>query len=80
MSINMRTVEEWIAESNARHEEDFGEIVQEIKELCVAVDNATLIYETCILFWKKAEVFFFSKIMLSLVKRKKSTLKLKIKI
>lgn len=60
MSINMRTVEEWIAESNARHEEDFGEIVQEIKELCVAVDNATLIYPKYVFcFGKKAEVFFF---------------------
>jgi len=60
MSINMRTVEEWIAESNARHEEDFGEIVQEIKELCVAVDNATLIYPKHVFcFGKKAEVFFF---------------------
>ena len=55
MSINMRTVEEWIAESNARHEEDFGEIVQEIKELCVAVDNATLIYPKHVFcFGKKA--------------------------
>lgn len=60
MSINMRTVEEWIAESNARHEEGFGEIVQEIKELCVAVDNATLIYPKHVFcFGKKAEVFFF---------------------
>ena len=60
MAINMRTVEEWIAESNARNEEDFGEIVQEVKELCVAIDNATLIYPKHVFcFGKKAEVFFF---------------------
>ncbi|PFK30280.1 hypothetical protein COI93_22630 [Bacillus cereus] len=60
MAINMRTVEEWIAESNTRHEEDFGEIVQEVKELCVAIDNATLIYPKHVFcFGKKAEVFFF---------------------
>ncbi|PEY30017.1 hypothetical protein CN354_26255 [Bacillus cereus] len=60
MAINMKTVEEWIAESNARHEEDFGEIVQEVKELCVAIDNATLIYpKNVFCFGKKAEVFFF---------------------
>ena len=60
MAINMRTVEEWIAESNASHEEDFGEIVQEIKELCIAIDNATLIYpKNVFCFGKKVEVFFF---------------------
>ncbi|MEY8348411.1 DUF3908 family protein [Bacillus cereus] len=60
MAINMRTVEEWIAESNARNEEGFGEIVQEVKELCVAIDNATLIYPKHVFcFGKKAEVFFF---------------------
>lgn len=52
MAINMRTVEEWIAESNARYEEDFGEIVQEVKELCVAIDNATLIYPKHVFFAK----------------------------
>lgn len=60
MSINMKTVEEWIVESNARQEEDFGEVVQEMKELCIAIDNATLIYPKHVFcFGKKAEVFFF---------------------
>ena len=32
MAINMKTIEEWIAESNARHEEDFGNVVEEMKK------------------------------------------------
>lgn len=44
MAINMKTIEEWIAESNARQEEDFGHVVEEMKEVCVGLDNATLIY------------------------------------
>ncbi len=44
MAINMKTIEEWIVESNTRHEEDFGHVVEEMKEVCVGLDNATLIY------------------------------------
>ena len=32
MAINMKTIEEWIAESNARQEEDFGHVIEEMKE------------------------------------------------
>ncbi|KFN01401.1 DUF3908 domain-containing protein [Bacillus clarus] len=60
MAINMKTIEEWINESNARNEEDFGRVVEEMKELCVGLDNATLIYtKNVFCFGKKAEVFFF---------------------
>ncbi|MFJ8452744.1 DUF3908 family protein [Bacillus paramycoides] len=60
MAINMKTIEEWIAESNTRHEEDFGHVVEEMKEVCVGLDNATLIYtKNVFCFGKKAEVFFF---------------------
>ncbi|AJH17613.1 MULTISPECIES: DUF3908 family protein [Bacillus] len=60
MAINMNTIEEWIAESNARNEEDLGNVVEEMKEVCVGLDNATLIYTKNIFcFGKKVEVFFF---------------------
>lgn len=60
MAINMKTIEEWIAESNARHEEDFGHVVEEMKEVCVGFDNATLIYtKNVFCFGNKVEVFFF---------------------
>ncbi|PGZ97700.1 hypothetical protein COE51_13510 [Bacillus pseudomycoides] len=60
MALNMKTLEEWIAESNVRHEEDLGEVVQEMKELCVSIDISTLIYTKYVFcFGKKAEVFFF---------------------
>ncbi|PGB00606.1 DUF3908 family protein [Bacillus toyonensis] len=60
MAINMKTIEEWIAESNARHEEDFGHVVEEMKEVCVGLDNATLIYtKNVFCFGKKVEVLFF---------------------
>ena len=60
MAINMNTIEEWIAESNARNEEDLGNVVEEMKEVCVGLDNATLIYtKNVFCFGKKVEVFFF---------------------
>ncbi|MDD1370414.1 DUF3908 family protein [Bacillus sp. MHSD17] len=60
MAINMKTIEEWIAESNARHEEDFGHVIEEMKEVCVGLDNATLIYtKNVFCFGKKVEVLFF---------------------
>ncbi|MDT3493790.1 DUF3908 family protein [Bacillus toyonensis] len=60
MAINMKTIEEWIAESNARQEEDFGHVVEEMKEVCVGLDNATLIYaKNVFCFGKKVEVLFF---------------------
>lgn len=60
MAINMNTIEEWIAESNARNEEDLGNVVEEMKEICVGLDNATLIYtKNVFCFGKKVEVFFF---------------------
>ena len=59
MAINMKTIEEWIAESNARHEEDFGHVVEEMKEVCVGLDNATLIYTKNVFCFGKVEVFFF---------------------
>ncbi|KIV76431.1 hypothetical protein SZ39_0130 [Bacillus mycoides] len=60
MTINMNTIEEWIAESNARNEEDLGNVVEEMKEVCVGLDNATLIYtKNVFCFGKKVEVFFF---------------------
>ncbi|MEK4911632.1 DUF3908 family protein [Bacillus sp. FSL E2-8887] len=60
MAINMNTIEEWIAESNARNEEDLGSVVEEMKEVCVGLDNATLIYtKNVFCFGKKVEVFFF---------------------
>ncbi|WP_459500802.1 DUF3908 family protein [Bacillus sp. C1] len=60
MALNMKTVEEWIAESNARNEEDLGQVVQEMKELCISIDHSTLIYTKHVFcFGKKAEVFFF---------------------
>ncbi|ABS21287.1 DUF3908 family protein [Bacillus cytotoxicus] len=60
MAINLKTVEEWIEEANERHEEDFGEVIQELKELCIGIDNATLIYPKHVFcFGKKVEVFFF---------------------
>ncbi|MES9781431.1 DUF3908 family protein, partial [Bacillus thuringiensis] len=60
MAINMKTIEEWIVESNTRHEEDFGHVVEEMKEVCVGLDNATLIYtKNVFCFGKKVEVFFF---------------------
>ncbi|MBG9595685.1 DUF3908 family protein [Bacillus mycoides] len=60
MAINMNTIEEWITESNARNEEDLGNVVEEMKEVCVGLDNATLIYTKNIFcFGKKVEVFFF---------------------
>ncbi|XLP23385.1 DUF3908 family protein [Bacillus toyonensis] len=56
----MKTIEEWIAESNARQEEDFGHVVEEMKEVCVGLDNATLIYaKNVFCFGKKVEVLFF---------------------
>ena len=64
MAINMKTIEEWIAESNARHEEDFGNVVEEMKEVCIGLDNATLIYtKNVFCFGKKVEVLFFFKTM-----------------
>ncbi|EJQ53494.1 DUF3908 family protein [Bacillus hominis] len=60
MAINMNTIEEWIAESNARNEEDLGNVVEEMKEVCVGLDNATLIYtKNVFCFGKKVEVLFF---------------------
>ncbi|MBK5486814.1 MULTISPECIES: DUF3908 family protein [Bacillus] len=60
MAINMNIIEEWIAESNARNEEDLGNVVEEMKEVCVGLDNATLIYtKNVFCFGKKVEVFFF---------------------
>ncbi|MEK4741386.1 MULTISPECIES: DUF3908 family protein [unclassified Bacillus (in: firmicutes)] len=60
MAINMNTIKEWIAESNARNEEDLGNVVEEMKEVCVGLDNATLIYtKNVFCFGKKVEVFFF---------------------
>ena len=60
MAINMKTIEEWIAESNTRQEEDFGHVIEEMKEVCVGLDNATLIYtKNVFCFGKKVEVFFF---------------------
>ncbi|PGC85996.1 DUF3908 family protein [Bacillus toyonensis] len=60
MAINMKTIEEWIAESNARQEEDFGHVVEEMKEVCVGLDNAKLIYtKNVFCFGKKVEVLFF---------------------
>ena len=60
MAINMKTIEEWIAESNARHEEDFGHVVEEMKEVCVGLDNATLIYtKNVFCFGKSRSLFFF---------------------
>ncbi|WP_242142391.1 MULTISPECIES: DUF3908 family protein [unclassified Bacillus cereus group] len=60
MAINLKTVEEWIEEANERHEEDFGEVIQELKELCIGIDHATLIYPKHVFcFGKKVEVFFF---------------------
>ncbi|MDH4421332.1 MULTISPECIES: DUF3908 family protein [Bacillus] len=60
MAINIKTIEEWIAESNARQEEDFGRVVEEMKEVCVGLDNATLIYaKNVFCFGKKVEVLFF---------------------
>ncbi|CAH2464941.1 MULTISPECIES: DUF3908 family protein [Bacillus cereus group] len=60
MAINMNTIEEWITESNARNEEDLGNVVEEMKEVCVGLDNATLIYtKNVFCFGKKVEVLFF---------------------
>jgi len=60
MAINMNTIEEWIAESNARNEEDLGNVVEEMKEVCIGLDNATLIYtKNVFCFGKKVEVLFF---------------------
>ncbi|EEL88947.1 DUF3908 domain-containing protein [Bacillus cereus] len=60
MAINMNIIEEWIAESNARNEEDLGNVVEEMKEVCVGLDNATLIYtKNVFCFGKKVEVLFF---------------------
>ncbi|MFB5250906.1 DUF3908 family protein [Bacillus mycoides] len=60
MAINMNTIEEWIAESNARNEENLGNVVEEMKEVCVGLDNATLIYtKNVFCFGKKVEVLFF---------------------
>ncbi|MBJ7984791.1 MULTISPECIES: DUF3908 family protein [Bacillus] len=60
MAINMNTIEEWIAESNTRNEEDLGNVVEEMKEVCVGLDNATLIYtKNVFCFGKKVEVLFF---------------------
>ncbi|WP_283750599.1 DUF3908 family protein [Bacillus cereus] len=60
MAINMNTIKEWIAESNARNEEDLGNVVEEMKEVCVGLDNATLIYtKNVFCFGKKVEVLFF---------------------
>ena len=58
MAINMRTIEEWIAESNARHEEDFGHVVEEMKEVCVGLDNATLIYTKNVFCFGKSRSIF----------------------
>ncbi|WP_144466425.1 DUF3908 family protein [Bacillus nitratireducens] len=60
MAINMNIIEEWIAESNARNEEELGNVVEEMKEVCVGLDNATLIYtKNVFCFGKKVEVLFF---------------------
>ena len=62
MAINMKTIEEWIAESNARHEEDFGHVVEEMKEVCVGLDNATLIYtKNVFCFGKSRSIFLLSR-------------------
>lgn len=60
MALNMRTLEEWIAESNARNEEELGQIAQEMQDVCASVDESTLIYtKNVFCFGKKAEVLFF---------------------
>ncbi|WP_460291991.1 DUF3908 family protein, partial [Bacillus cereus] len=40
--------------------EDFGNVVEEMKEVCIGLDNATLIYtKNVFCFGKKVEVLFF---------------------
>ena len=78
MAINMKTIEEWIAESNTRHEEDFGHVIEEMKEVCVGLDNATLIYtKNVFCFGKKVEVFFFFQDHVVIGQEKTNMLKLK---
>lgn len=56
----MKIIEEWIVELNVRYEEDFGYVVEEMKEVCVGFDNVILIYmKNVFCFGKKVEVFFF---------------------
>ena len=60
MAINMNTIEEWIASQMQETKKDLGNVVEEMKEVCVGLDNATLIYtKNVFCFGKKVEVFFF---------------------
>ena len=77
MAINMKTIEEWIVESNTRHEEDFGHVVEEMKEVCVGLDNATLIYTKMYFVSVKVEVFFFFQDHVVIGQEKTNILRLK---